>query len=83
MDAPEATGTDRFLLALALHHVDRHDEAHRYLESAVAWLRLNKNSGTLRTLVVKAIALIDGISRTQAEARMFLDPIFPADAFAR
>ncbi len=26
-DAPEATGTDRFLLALALHHLGRHDEA--------------------------------------------------------
>jgi hypothetical protein len=81
-DAPEATGTDRFLLALALHHLDRHDEAHRYLESGVAWLKQNKNSGTLRTLVVEAIALIDGISRTQADARMFLDPIFPADPFA-
>ena len=82
-DSPEANGTDRFLLALALHHLDRHDEAHRYLESGVAWLRLNRNSGTLRTLVVEAIALIDGVSRTQAEALMFLDPMFPAEAFAR
>ena len=79
----KATGTDRFLLALALHHLDRHDEAHRYLESGIAWLEQNKNGGTLRTLVVEAIAVIEGISRVQAEARMFLDPNFPRDPFAR
>jgi hypothetical protein len=81
-DAPEATGTDRFLLALALYHLDRNDEAHRYLESGVDWLRQNKNSNTIPTLVVEAIAEIEGISRGQADARMYLDPIFPADAFA-
>jgi hypothetical protein len=79
--APDGNGTDRLLLALALHHLNRHDEAHRYLESGVDWLRQNKNSGTLRTVVVEAIALIEGTSRLEAEARMFLDPIFPADTF--
>ncbi len=82
-DAPEATGTDLFLLALALHHLDRHDEARLRLSSAVEWLNHNKTGGTIRTLVVEAIALIDGITRTQAETRMFLDPLFPADPFAR
>ncbi len=82
-DAPEATGTDQFLLALALHHLGRHDEARRYLASGVDWLEHNKNSGTHRTLVVEAIAEIEGISRVHAEARMFLDPIFPVDPFAR
>ncbi len=37
--APEATGTDLFLLALALHHLGRDDEARGYLETGVAWLR--------------------------------------------
>ena len=32
--------------------------------------------------MVEAIAEIEGISRIQAEARMFLDPIFPVDPFA-
>ena len=82
-DRPEATGTDQFLLALALHHLDRHDEARRSLESGIDWLKLNKTAGTLRTVVVEAIAAIEGISRVQADARMFLDPIFPPDPFAR
>ena len=82
-NAPEATGTDRFLLALALHHLDRRDDARRYLASGVEWLKQNKDSGTLRTLVVEAIAEIEGISRALAEGRTFLDPIFPADPFAR
>ncbi len=81
--APEATGTDHFLLALTLHHLGRHDEAGRHLASGVAWLEQNKNSDTLRALVVEAIALVEGISRGQADARMFLDPSFPADPFAR
>jgi WD40 repeat protein/serine/threonine protein kinase len=81
--SPEATGTDRFLLALAFYHLDRHDEARRYLKSGVDWLKQNRNSGTLQALVVEAIAEIEGISRVHAEARMFLDPIFPVDPFAR
>ena len=83
VDSSEGAGIDRFLLALALHHLDRHDEARRNLESGVDWLRANKPSGILRTVVVEAIAEIEGISRSQADARMFLDPIFPAEAFAR
>ncbi len=82
-DAPEGTGTDRFLLALALHHLDRRQEAHRYLESGIDWLEHNKNGGTLRTLVVEAVAVIEGMSRVEAEARMYLDPNFPRDPFAR
>jgi len=82
-DAPEATGTDRFLLALAFHHLDRHDEARRFLESGIGWLKQNKAGGTLRTVAVEAIAEIDRISRVQADARMFLDPIFPRNPFAR
>jgi tetratricopeptide (TPR) repeat protein len=82
-DGPDGTGTDRFLLALALHHLGLHDEARGYLASGVDWLKQNRNSGTLRTLVVEAVAVIEGASRAQAEARMFLDAIFPGDAFAR
>jgi hypothetical protein len=82
-DAPEGTGTDRFLLALALHHLDRCAEARSYLERAIDWLRQNENSDTPPFLVTEAIAEIEGISRVQAEARMYLDPIFPNDPFAR
>jgi hypothetical protein len=32
---------------------------------------------------VEAIAEIEGISRMQAEARLLLKPVFPADPFAR
>ena len=53
------------------------------LQSGIDWLEQNPTGGTLRTLVVEAIAEIEGISRVQAEARMFLDPIFPSDPFAR
>jgi hypothetical protein len=33
--------------------------------------------------VAEAVAEIEGISRVQAEARIFLDLNFPADPFAR
>ena len=81
-DAPEATGTDHFLLALALHRLKRHDEARRALEAGVAWLKQDPTSDTLRTLVVEAVAAIEAIGRGQAEARIFLDRNFPADPFA-
>ncbi len=82
-DRPQATGTDKFLLALALHHLDRHDEARRYLRTGIDWLQRNPAGGTLRALVVEANAEIEGISRARAFARIYLDPIFPAHPFAR
>jgi hypothetical protein len=68
---------------LALHHVGDDTEARRYFQSGVDWLKQNKKSGTPRSLVTEAVAVIEGTSRVQAEARMFLDPIFPASPFAR
>jgi WD40 repeat protein len=81
-NAPGATATERLLLALALYHLNRRDEARRYFEGGVDWLRHTSADVTLRAIAVEAAALISGISRSQAEAMAFLDPVFPILPFA-
>jgi hypothetical protein len=80
---PTSTGTDRFLLALALHRLGRQHEARRWVDRGGDWLKRNAADEVLRTLAVEAAAEIRGVSLPEAEARLFDDPVLPADPFAR
>jgi WD40 repeat protein/tetratricopeptide (TPR) repeat protein len=81
--ASSGTGLDRFLLALCYRRLGRPDEAQRWYGLGLDWLKRNGADETLRAVVIEATAEIEGTSRGDAEARLFLDPDFPADPFAR
>jgi tetratricopeptide (TPR) repeat protein len=81
-DAREgASALEGFLLALARHHLGRHDEAQsdcdRYLERR----RTEPAEDATRDVAAEALTTIRGLSASEAES-LLLDAAFPADPFA-
>ena len=76
------TGLDRFLLALCHRRLGRADKARRWYGLGLDWLKRNGADATLRAVVIEATAEVEGTSRADAEARLFLDPAFPVNPFA-
>jgi hypothetical protein len=82
-ERPDSSATDRFLFALALHRVGRRDEARRWADLGEQRLGPIPADHALRALATEATAAVSGLSRSEAEALIFDDPVFPADPFAR
>jgi WD40 repeat protein len=80
-EEPESSATDRFLLAMALHHLGRRDEARRWVDLGEQRLGPIPADHALRALATEATAAVRGLSRSEAEALILDDPVFPADPF--
>jgi len=78
---PEARALDRFLLALAHHHIGRPDVARADCDHALKRLRNDRADDETRDVAAEALVTIRGLSIGEAES-LVLDVVFPANAFA-
>ncbi len=77
---PDASALERFLLALAGHHLGRVDEARSDCERALARLGSGLADEAARDVAVEAIMTIRGLGFDEAEG-LLLDRVFPAEPF--
>ncbi|QEH39156.1 Serine/threonine-protein kinase pkn5 [Aquisphaera giovannonii] len=80
--APDGPAPDGFLLALALHHLGRRDDARAACVRALERPAINPADDPARDVAVEALATILGLDADHAEG-LLLDRAFPADPFAR
>src|SRR5262249_2032132 len=76
----DASALDWFLLALARHHVGRHDEARSDCDRAVNRLRKSLADEDTRDVTIEALMTIRGLGLDEAES-LLLDLVFPAGPF--
>jgi hypothetical protein len=79
---PEESALDGFLLALARHHLGRHDEATSDCDRALERLVSGLADEATHDVAVEVLMTIRGLGLDQAES-LLLDAAFPADPFAR
>jgi WD40 repeat protein/tetratricopeptide (TPR) repeat protein len=79
---PDPSALDEFLLALALHHLGRREEARSNCDRALKRSRSELADEATRDVAVEALTTIRGLGVDEAESLVF-DAAFPADAFAR
>jgi hypothetical protein len=79
---PEASALDRFLLALARHHLGRIDEARSDCDRSLARPGSDLADEPTRDVAVEALMTIRGLSVDEADS-VLLDLVFPAEPFAR
>jgi hypothetical protein len=79
---PDSSALEGFLLALARHHLGRHDEAESDCDRALARLGSGLPDEATQVVAVEALMMIRGLGVADAESHL-LDVAFPADAFAR
>ena len=78
----DAPALDGFLLALALHHLGRRDEARSDCDRALGRLASGLTDEATHDVAVEALMSIRGLGVDAAEA-FLLDLVFPAEPFAR
>ena len=78
---PDATALDGLLLALARHHLGRHDEARSDCDRALERVRPGPAEDATRDVAIEAIMTVRGLSVDEAES-LLLDATFPANPFA-
>jgi WD40 repeat protein/tetratricopeptide (TPR) repeat protein len=76
----DASAMDWLLLALARHHLGRHDEARSDCDRALERLGSDLGDETTRDGAVEALMTIRGLSLDEAES-LLLDLAFPAEPF--
>jgi hypothetical protein len=77
---PDAPALDRFLLALAHHHLNRHDEAKNDCDRALERLGSDVADEATRDIALEALVTIRGLSLVAADA-LLLDLVFPERPF--
>jgi WD40 repeat protein len=78
---PGTSALERFLLALAHHHLGRTEEARTDCDRALERLRTDPAEDETRDVAVATLMLIRGLGIEEAES-LLLDSAFPADPFA-
>ena len=77
---PDASALDDFLLALARHHLGRHDEARSDCDRALARLGSDLADEATHDVAIEALMTIRGLGVDEAES-LLLDLVFPASPF--
>jgi tetratricopeptide (TPR) repeat protein len=77
---PDPSALDGLLLALARHHMGRHDEARSDCDRAIERLGSNLADVATHDVTIEVLTTVRGLSVDEAEL-LLLDLVFPSDPF--